>query len=332
MTDQPAVSIIIPCYNAEEVLPRAVASVLAQSFKDWELILVDDCSTDGTARVAGTLQSTDPSGRIEVVHLAENSGSSAARNAGLDQATGTYVAFLDADDEMLPAFLARLVEAMAGDTDIVLCGHYMVAGDGGTTKRTSRQLGRLGTDDAVRAGMTGALTPFPWDKLYRRSLFDGLRYPVGAQRFEDMTMNVALYARSQAVLVLDEPLHRYYVSGGSLTWGRVPSAQDTEIALKHLESSLDPQYLTGRFASAYACMQTLTTMLVAQSAIAAGRSPEADETLRACRAKLGLSQLAGTAGVSPVLAAAGAVLKFAPAVFAGLYRRYAAKTYGMGKV
>lgn len=330
MTERPLVSIIVPCYNTEALLPRAVGSVLAQKLTDWELILVNDCSTDATAVVARGLQAADGAGRIKVVDLAVNMGSSAARNAGLDLASGDYVAFLDADDEMLPMFLSRLVETMDDGADIVVCGHFMVAKDGGTKKRASKRLGRLETSEAVVAGMTGTLTPFPWDKLYRRSLFDGLRYPVGAHRFEDMTMNVALYARSRAVLVIDEPLHRYYVSGGSLTWGRVPSTDDTDISLKHLRSNLETKYVSGRFAPAFACMQTLTTMLVAQSAIVAERGPAADEVLRTCRAKLRLGNLTATARVSPVLAVAGMVLKVAPAAFAWLYRRYAVKTYGMG--
>ena len=117
MTTKPAVSIIVPCYNVADVLPRAVASVHAQTFPDWELILVNDCSTDGTGSVAGGLAAADP--RVRLVDLPENTGSSGARNAGIDAASGEYLVFLDADDEMLPRFLADLLELMAEDTDIV---------------------------------------------------------------------------------------------------------------------------------------------------------------------------------------------------------------------
>ena len=328
MTSAPAVSIVIPCYNVADVLPRAVASVRAQAFVDWELILVNDCSTDGTASTASRLAAADP--RIRLVDLLENTGSSGARNAGIDVAVGEYLVFLDADDEMLPRFLAELLDLMAEDTDIVSCGHLLVGPDGAVTARKSRLQGRLGTDQAVQAGMTGALTPFPWDKLYRRRLFDGLRYPVGAHRFEDLTMNIALYARSRAVRVTDTPLHRYYVSAGSLTWGRVPSQHDTETVRKHLEAHLDPAYRSGPFASAYAALQLLMCLSVAQSAVISHDRPAGSAVLHSCRRDLSLQTLLRAARVTPVLAGGGSLLKAAPFLYSALYRRYASNRYGVG--
>lgn len=328
MTSAPAVSIIVPCYNVVEVLPRAVASVLAQTFTDWELILVNDCSTDGTASVARGLAAADP--RIRLVDLVENTGSSGARNAGIDVAAGEYLVFLDADDEMLPRFLSELLDLMSDDTDIVSCGHLLVDPDGSVTARKSRLQGWLGTDQAVQAGMTGALTPFPWDKLYRRRLFDGLRYPVGAHRFEDLTMNVALYARSRAVRVTNTPLHRYYVSSGSLTWGRVPSQRDIETVSKHLEAHLDPVYRTGSFAASYAALQLLMCLSVAQSAAISHDSAAGLAVLHSCRRDLSFQTLRRAARVAPVLAGGGGILKATPFLFSALYRRYASKRYGVG--
>lgn len=330
MTSGPAVSIIVPCYNVEAVLPRAVASVLGQTFTDWELILVNDCSTDATAAAARELAERDPQNRIMVVDLEVNSGSSGARNAGLDRARGEFVSFLDADDELMPEYLAELTAAMVPGIDVVICGHYMLSSSGSTTERASTRLGRLDGDDAVRAAMTGGLTPFPWDKLCRRSLFSGLRYPVGAKRFEDMTTNVALYARSRAVLALEKPLYRYHVSSTSLTWGRIPETSDMETALKHLEANLDAKYLTGAFAAPYDCMRTLMTLLVAQSAILAlDRNPAAAPVLRQCRSALALRPIARTLRVAPVLGVGAAALKIAPRLYSALYRRYASASYGM---
>ncbi len=327
MNAQPAVSIIVPCYNAEDVLPRAVASVRAQTFADWELIIVNDCSTDETAAVAARLAAEDP--RIRLVDLLENSGSSAARNAGIDVAAGEYVAFLDSDDEMLPRFLADLLDLMADDTDIVGCGHLLVGPDGALTPRKSKLLGRMDTAQAVKAGMMGALTPFPWDKLFRRRIFDGLHYPVGAHRFEDLTMNIALYARSRAVKFTGTPLHRYYVSSGSLTWGRVPSQSDIEIVQKHLEAHLGPEYRTGSFASPYAALQLLMRLSVAQSAVLSNDRSAGTAVLRSCRQDLQVRMLLRTARSSPVLAAGGVLLKAAPSLYSALYRRYASNRYGV---
>lgn len=101
----PRVSVIMPAYNAERFIARAIESVLSQTFPDWELIVVDDGSTDGTAEVLADL--TDP--RIRMIRQA-NGGEAVARNRGLDAVTGEYVAFLDADDLYLPNALADMVQ------------------------------------------------------------------------------------------------------------------------------------------------------------------------------------------------------------------------------
>lgn len=103
----PTVSIIIPTYNRETLLPRAIESVIAQTFDDWEIVLVDDGSTDGTPRLA-----RDFARRLgdRFVYIPQdNHGSSAARNRGIDASRGRYVAFLDSDDEFLPEKLERQI-------------------------------------------------------------------------------------------------------------------------------------------------------------------------------------------------------------------------------
>lgn len=92
----PTVSIVMPLYNAEEYIAEAVESVLAQSFEDWELIIVDDCSTDGSRALADGFARNDL--RISVYVNERNSGAAATRTAGLRYVTGRYLAFLDADD------------------------------------------------------------------------------------------------------------------------------------------------------------------------------------------------------------------------------------------
>jgi succinoglycan biosynthesis protein ExoO len=98
-------SIVMPCYNAEKDMPQAIAGVLSQSYADWELILVDDCSTDGSLAIARHYAQSDP--RIRSVALDRNAGPSGARNAGLGQASGDWIALLDADDAWQPDRLAH---------------------------------------------------------------------------------------------------------------------------------------------------------------------------------------------------------------------------------
>jgi glycosyltransferase involved in cell wall biosynthesis len=124
----PTVSIIMPCHNAAEHLPTSVGSVLAQTFGDWELIAVNDGSSDDT--LAWLQAQTDA--RIRP-HTQANLGVSAARNAGLAEARGTYVAFLDADDTWAPTFLEKMVAALQSRPDTVLayCGWQNLGLPGG---------------------------------------------------------------------------------------------------------------------------------------------------------------------------------------------------------
>lgn len=116
---KPKISIVMPCYNAAAHVGRAIDSVEAQDFTDWELIAIDDGSSDGTL---AELQRCDQP-RMRVVSQ-RNAGVSAARNAGIALARGTYMAFLDSDDEWDPSFLGRMVAALAADPEagLVYCG------------------------------------------------------------------------------------------------------------------------------------------------------------------------------------------------------------------
>ena len=104
------VSIITPAYNAENFLPETIDSVLNQTFRDWELIVVDDCSTDRTFEIASAYAEKDP--RVRVVRNEVNAGVAATRNHGLDVATGDYIAFVDSDDLWLPEKLEKQLRFM----------------------------------------------------------------------------------------------------------------------------------------------------------------------------------------------------------------------------
>tara|TARA_Y100001934_G_C12379079_1_gene791152 strand:+ start:2400 stop:3197 length:798 start_codon:yes stop_codon:yes gene_type:complete len=106
----PQVSIITPCFNAEKTLPKTVASVQKQTFVDWELILVDDQSSDRTYQTALQLSKGDD--RIKAIQLSENGGAAKARNCAIEHAKGTFIAFIDADDCWLPEKLMRQLGAM----------------------------------------------------------------------------------------------------------------------------------------------------------------------------------------------------------------------------
>ena len=122
------VSIIIPVYNTEEYLPACIASILSQSFSDFELLLVDDGSTDGSGAVCDIYAKLDD--RIRVFHQ-ENGGVSSARNLGLENARGEWVYLVDSDDELFPDGLQTLVDGIIDDVDVVGGGYVQYESDGG---------------------------------------------------------------------------------------------------------------------------------------------------------------------------------------------------------
>ncbi len=130
MSPPPTISIVMPCYNAAPHLPRSVASVRAQSVTDWELIVVDDGSTDSSAKVLRALAAEDV--RIRAVSQL-NAGAAVARNRGLEHVRGRYTAFLDADDTWHPDFLAEMVGALESHTDagLAYCGWQNIGLGGG---------------------------------------------------------------------------------------------------------------------------------------------------------------------------------------------------------
>jgi glycosyltransferase involved in cell wall biosynthesis len=117
-----AVSIVMPAYQAQATVARALHSLRAQSFSDWEAIVVDDGSSDRTAEIAAKLAAKDS--RIRLIACA-NGGAAAARNRGIAAATGEWLVFLDADDTLDPAYLKRMQAALAAapDCDAVVCGY-----------------------------------------------------------------------------------------------------------------------------------------------------------------------------------------------------------------
>lgn len=159
------ISIIVPIYNAEKYLARCVGSVIAQTFPNWELLLIDDGSTDKSGYICDAYAQQD--WRIRVVHQ-PNGGVSAARNRGVQLAQGKYILFVDSDDHMLPTMCETMVKALEStESDCVVCGTTETSG--GYWRPTAN---RSYTLEELRADMpsllqTELLSP-PWNKIYKR--------------------------------------------------------------------------------------------------------------------------------------------------------------------
>lgn len=222
MTD--LISVIIPVYKVEKYLCRCVDSVLAQTYEKLEIILVDDGSPDNCPAMCDAYAGQDK--RIRVIHQ-ENAGLSGARNAGIDAAGGEWMAFVDSDDYLAPDFLEGLYRACV-DTGSMLsvCRWIYVRGEaiselgtGAVETCTGREmLHRMYEPDGSRYVVA-------WNKLYRRELFDEIRYPVG-KIHEDEATTYRIYDRVEKAAVVDSTGYGYFINAGSITRSFSPRRLD----------------------------------------------------------------------------------------------------------
>lgn len=211
---EPLISVIIPVYKVENYLRRCVDSVLAQTYQNMEILLIDDGSPDECPKICEEYAVKDP--RIRVVHQ-ENKGLSGARNTGIGQAKGAYLSFLDSDDIYSPYFLESLYRAISAyDADISQCRWEYMHGD--HLKETYRpeaececltgreMLGRLYIQ-------TGAYYVVAWNKLYKKELFKEIRYPEG-RIHEDEATTYRLFDLAKKCVLVDNALYGYFVGTG----------------------------------------------------------------------------------------------------------------------
>lgn len=211
-----SISVIVPIYNTETLLPRCVSSILAQSFRDFDLILVDDGSTDGSGRLCDAYASRDS--RVHVLHQ-KNSGVGAARNTGLDWAMANsesqWITFVDSDDWTHPEMLRCLLEtAETYRTDISVCG-YLEAENGELAVAEDQWTASCWKpSDFYRQQQT--LATVPWGKLYAKRCFETIRYPVGTY-FDDEYVTYRLLFAQEFLPVVPAPLYAYYWNPAGLT-------------------------------------------------------------------------------------------------------------------
>ncbi len=208
----PVVSVIMPVYNSEKYLPDAIESVLGQTFPDFELILVDDGSPDGSGEVCDAYAARDA--RVRVIHR-ENGGISAARNTGIDAATGEYIAFIDNDDKYCPDLLEAAVGAAREEgADVVKFGYHVeeTFPDGSVSVRDIVSPKRFIVSDRNRAecysdaNESGFLNTV-WNGIYSRNLLvgQGLKFDAAVKYgLEDRIMDIGIYGCMRRAAVLNK--------------------------------------------------------------------------------------------------------------------------------
>lgn len=204
------ISVIVPIYNVADDLPRCLDSILAQSYPNIEIISVDDGSSDRSGKVLDEYAQLHPS--IHVIHQ-ENGGVTSARLRGVAEASGEWIGFVDGDDEIEPDMYERLLgNALKYDAEISHCGYQMCFPDGRVNYfHNTKTIERQDKITALRELLSGEkVEPGLWNKLFRKSLFDGLTMPTEIKINEDLLMNFYLFSNA-AQTVFDDWCPYHYI-------------------------------------------------------------------------------------------------------------------------
>lgn len=212
----PVVSIVMPVYGVEKYLSASINSVLNQTYKNFELILVDDKSPDKSSEICDDFAQKDD--RIKVIHKPNNEGLGFARNTGLDIASGDYVYFMDSDDYIEPQLLEKAIKTFDENTEFVVFGINRVhekkdgsidriehlipeMAESKTTKETAYIFAMLNTKKVF---------PFAWNKVYKKQFLDkcGTRFE-NTKLIEDFLFNIELFSKATFIKVISDRLYNY---------------------------------------------------------------------------------------------------------------------------
>lgn len=205
------VTIIVPVYNVREYLDACIESIIGQTYKNIEIIIVDDGSTDGSSDICDQFATKDK--RIKVLHK-HNGGLSSARNAGIDVCKGRYIAFADSDDWIMPDMIECLISNIIEfNADIACCDyfsddHNIPQGRGVSKYDNSTAISMLFDEVGYKC--------YAWNKIYKTELFNNIRYPEG-ELFEDIKTTYRLFKEASSVLYVKEAKYYYRLRDNSIT-------------------------------------------------------------------------------------------------------------------
>ncbi|MEE0887750.1 MAG: glycosyltransferase [Candidatus Saccharimonadaceae bacterium] len=215
MKKAPFVSIIIPVYNTAKFLPRCLDSVIRQTYRNLEIIIVDDGSTDNSYDIAKQYTQKDP--RIKLIHQ-KNQGLSGARNTGITKSTGTYLTFIDSDDEIKPTFTEKLLTALQkNNAGISICSFKEVYPNGKNTHFSNNYPAKIyDAKSALQAMLqeNGFMLSATM-KLFPKAYFKNIRFPVG-RLHEDVGTTYKLIMQADKTSFIPDELYIYHHHNNSI--------------------------------------------------------------------------------------------------------------------
>ncbi len=260
MEFKPKISVIIPIYNVEKYLGECLDSVLAQSFKDFEVICVDDGSTDKSTKILEEYQKKD--NRIKILQQ-QRGGAGVARNLGLGHAQGKYVQFLDSDDYFEPNLLEEMyTRAEKYDVDLVVCSSKKVDDEGNIIESKNPNspinlaktpLDKIYNKNDFKEDFFSLLTPVPWNKLFKKDLIinNEIEFP-NLHICEDIAFVHSYEAVAEKILVFDKELINYrFNRAGSMAYYRTKYTIDVVHSCNILKQFLIQKGLYKELESAF---------------------------------------------------------------------------------
>ncbi|SES35672.1 glycosyltransferase family 2 protein [Salisediminibacterium halotolerans] len=224
----PRVSIITPAYNAERNIAETIASVQTQTYSDWEIIIVDDQSTDKTVAVIKEMQQKDSRIRLEI--LETNSGPAVARNKAISLARGRYIAFLDSDDQWLPEKLTKQLQFMAErDAAFSYTDYYLLNDDQTLSENPEKLLDKIDYSKLLKSNVIGCLT------VLIDTEKTGPFEMVDIRTRQDYTLWLELMKRGFPAHLLDEPLALYRVGTESISSDKIKMAKQNWHVYRQIE-------------------------------------------------------------------------------------------------
>lgn len=210
MESKDLVSIITACYNSENYISETINSVLNQTYQNWELLIVDDCSTDSTRSLIKKFQNTEK--RIKLFQLNENSGAAVARNKAIKEAKGAFIAFLDSDDIWLPKKLELQLEFMISNNyNLTHTSYELIDHQGNSLKKTIVPAKILGYKDMLYSNKIGCLTA-----IYNQSKI-GKKYMPLLRKRQDYALWLKILKTGEKAYGLAEVLSQYRNTENSIS-------------------------------------------------------------------------------------------------------------------
>ncbi len=318
----PRISIIMTGYNAAATIERAIDSVLAQTYTDWELIVIDDGSTDHTPTILDAIRQRHPHHHLTFLTGEPNIGLPLARNKAMDLATGRWITFLDADDEYTPDRLQQAVDAMNDQTDIIVCRHHLIDYRGIRRDRGVNLDGNLPGRQVALEVLSESFTPYVWDKVYRTEALDGLRFE-RVEGAEDKVFNVSANMIARSVRFTIPSLITYHMSPTSLTWGRVSSIAEAHAVDRAIRRASEDLAWTPQGQQALRASRILAYQMPIHQAIF-NRRPT-----RGLTDGYSWRDIMATLRLRPLIGAAAGLCKLSAPAYSLVYRKLWVRHYGL---